>query len=149
MTENSLRRAGTYLGFDFGLKRIGVAVGDTVLGTAQPLLVVANTHGTPDWSAIDAAIKQWQPIGLVVGVPLTEDGAEQSMTHHARGFLKRIKQRSGLPSFAADERFTSISAQHALREMRQRGQRGTTQKSDVDKLAAALILQAWFSDTVS
>lgn len=105
-----------------------------------------NQSGTPNWSDIDHIFDEWKPVGLVVGVPLTEDGEAQEMTHHARGFLKRLKKRYKVPVFSADERFSSIQAQQELKKMRARGQRGKTQHADVDTLAAALILERWFSD---
>ena len=81
------------LGFDYGSKRIGVAVGNTLLGTAAPLTVIKNTNGTPDWAAIDALVNEWQPKALCVGWPLTIDGEMQDITHHVKGFLKRLERR--------------------------------------------------------
>jgi len=137
---------GTYLCFDYGSKRIGLAVGNTQLGTAQPVDTVSNNSGTPAWPVIDNAISEWAPIGLVVGIPLTIDGEEQAITPHARGFLKAVTKRYGIAGFGADERFSSMHAQQELKNMRARGQRGKTQKPDVDKLAAALILERWFAE---
>ena len=137
---------GTYVAFDYGSKRIGVAVGESLLGTAQPLLVLSNHCGTPDWSRIDALISEWQPTGLVVGIPLMLDGSEQPVTGQSRGFLKRLHKRFQLPIYAAEERFTSRLAQQELAQQRARGQRGRTRKGDVDTLAAALILEGWFAE---
>ncbi len=136
---------GNYLAFDYGSKRIGVAVGHTRTGTAAPLIVVANHSGTPDWSAIDKAIADWQPAGLVVGIPLSLGDQDQPITPHARGFLKRLGKRYSMPVYDADERFTSIAAQEQLQKARARGQRGRTCKADIDTLAAALILEGWFA----
>ena len=137
---------GDYLCFDYGTVRIGIAVGNTLTGTAQPLGVVANQSGTPDWDSIDKLVQEWRPVGLIVGIPLTVDGQEQEMTHHARGFLKRLKKRYPCQVFSADEQFSSMEAQQELQKMRARGQQGKTQHADVDKLAAALILERWFAN---
>lgn len=144
-TPNEHPAAGTYLGFDYGTRRIGFAVGTSHLGTARPLGTLDNNSGTPDWNQIDKAVAEWQPTGLVVGVPLTLDGEVQEITHHARGFIKRLKKRYPLPVFSADERFSSMDAQRELQKMRARGQHGKTQHADVDKLAAALILERWLT----
>lgn len=137
--------AGDYLCFDYGTVRIGISIGNSLLGTARPLSVVKNHSGTPDWKQIDRAMLEWQPKGLVVGIPLDLDGKAQEITHHAQGFLKRLKKRYDVPVFSADERFSSMQAQQELQKMRARGQRGKTQHADVDTLAAALILEHWFT----
>lgn len=137
---------GTCLCFDYGSKRIGTAVGEAQLQSSRPLEVVRNVNGTPDWNAIDTLIEQWQPGDLVVGWPLTEDGEEQGITHHVRGFIKRLKKRYALPVHLADERFSSMAAQEVIREQRSSGQRRRkTRHGDVDTVAAALILELWFN----
>lgn len=137
---------GTCLAFDYGSKRIGTAIGETRLQRARPLSVVLNTNGTPDWNAIDVLVEQWQPTDLVVGWPLTEDGEEQTITLHVRGFIKRLGNRYSLPVHKADERFSSNAAQQVIREQRQSGQsKRKSRHGDVDKVAAALILESWFS----
>lgn len=146
MDNTTTHSHGDYLCFDYGTVRIGMAIGNTLLGTAQPLTVVANNSGTPDWPTIEKAMLEWAPAGLVVGIPLTLDGEAQEITQHARGFLRRLKKRYKVPVFSADERFSSMEAQQELKKMRARGQRGKTQHADVDTLAAALILERWFSD---
>ena len=122
-----------------------MAIGTALVGTARPLVVVPNNSGTPDWSIVDRTVQDWQPVGLVVGIPLTLEGESQAITNHARGFQKRLKKRFGLPVFSADERFSSMDAQQELQKMRARGQRRKTQHADVDTLAAALILERWFA----
>jgi len=136
------------LGFDYGSKRIGVAVGNTLLGTAAPLTVIKNTNGTPDWAAIDALVNEWQPKALIVGWPLTIDGEMQDITHHVKGFVKRLERRFEVPVLKADERFSSRAAQELNKSMRSRGQRRKqTSHADIDTLAAALILESWFETT--
>jgi len=124
-TDKQLQ-SGDYLCFDYGTKRIGLAVGNSLLGTARPLDIIQNHSGTPQWDVIEKHLEQWQPKGLVVGIPLTTDGAEQEMTLQARGFLRRLKKRYQRPVFEADERFSSMQAQQELQKMRARGQRGKT-----------------------
>lgn len=137
---------GTCLAFDFGTKRIGTAVGESRLQTAQPLGVIINNSGTPDWLAIDHLLEQWQPAHLIVGWPLTESGEEQSITSHVKGFIKRLEIRYSLPVHKADERFSSMAAQQEIKRLRQTGQRKRkTKHADVDTLAAALILEQWFN----
>lgn len=145
MLSSAALKSGDYIGFDYGTVRIGIGIGNSLLGTARPLNVVSNNSGTPEWGLIDQVILEWQPKGLVVGVPLDQNGNDQEITHHARGFLKRLKKRYSIPVFSADERFSSIQAQQELQKMRARGQRGKTQHADVDTLAAALILEHWFT----
>lgn len=138
--------AGTFLAFDYGSKRIGMAVGERMLGTAQPLTTAANLHGLPDWAVIDALIERWCPAGLVVGVPLLASGDEQPLTGQARGFGKRLHKRYALTVFEADERFSSIEAQGRIAELRCRGQRTKrTTGAAIDATAAAVILEGWFA----
>jgi len=137
------------LGFDYGAKRIGVAVGNTLLGTAEPLTEVKNTNGTPDWASIEALIQEWQPSALIVGWPLTVDGEMQEITHHVKGFAKRLERLFELPVHKSDERYSSRAAQEINKSMRARGQRTKqTSHADIDTLAAALILESWFEKTL-
>jgi putative Holliday junction resolvase len=132
------------MAFDYGSRRIGVAVGETLTGTTQPLSIVGNTNGTPDWQAIDKLMIEWQPVLLVVGWPLTVSGEEQDITAHVRGFMKKLVSRTALQVFAADERFSSMTAQTELKRQRSSGQRRRkTSHADVDTVAAALILESW------
>lgn len=137
---------GTCLGFDFGTRRIGVAVGDAALATARPLATVGVGATGPDWRAIDALVAEWTPAALVVGLPLTADGQEQPLTSHARGFARRLAARTGLPAFAADERYSSIGAGQALAGARADGRRRRrVGKGEIDAAAAALILERWLA----
>lgn len=137
--------ASCVFGVDFGTRRIGIAIGDPRIGHARPLCCIDNRHGTPDWEALDKLIAQWQPAVLALGWPLTDDGAEQTVTGHVRGFEKRLKTRyPTLTIYRVDERYSSNAAQRELAAMRASGQRRKrTDKSDVDTLAAAIILQDW------
>lgn len=129
----------TLLGFDFGTRRIGVAVGQEVTGTARPLTTLQSPNGAVDWPAISALIEEWRPDALVVGIPLHMDGTEQEMTRAARRFGNRLNGRYNLPVFTVDERLTSDEAERLLRDTG----RGSGEKGAVDAVAAQLILQAW------
>ena len=127
------------LGFDFGTRRIGVAVGQQLTGVATPLVTLKNRDGAPDWEAIGRLLAEWQPTALVVGRPLNMDGSEQEMTRLARRFGNRLAGRYNLPVYTMDERLTSYEAEQRL------GNRENlySMKSDVDSMAAQIILQAW------
>ena len=136
----------TCIAFDYGTRRIGLAVGEYRIKTASPAGVVNNNNGTPDWQAIDNIIELWQPTDLIVGWPLTEEGEEQTITFHVKGFIKRLNKRYALPIHKADERYSSMEAQRTLKNMRSSGQRTRkTRHEDIDTIAAALILETWFA----
>lgn len=134
----------TALGFDFGLKRIGVAVGQSVTGSASPLGVVPVRGGEPDWEAIGRLILEWKPASLVVGLPYNMDLSEQEMTGHARRFTEGLAQRFPLPVHTVDERLSSREAEAQLKERRQQGRKRVT-REDIDGAAACVILESWFN----
>ena len=136
------------LGFDFGEKRIGIAVGHRLTGTASPLQTITPVNDKPDWQSIGKLVEEWQPECCVVGLPLNMDGSETSTTSRARRFARQLESRFAVAVHMADERLTSaIAAQH-IREGRQKGTRGKTRKGDDDKIAAALILEQWLESSV-
>lgn len=137
---------GSYLGFDFGLRRIGIATGNSTTVTAMPISAAGNHNGTLEWELIDELVEEWRPAALVVGRPLRLDDSEQLMTREADGFIKRLKKRYRLPVFATDERGTSIEASAVIKKNRQFAQSGKTTKTDIDKIAAALLLQRWLDE---
>ncbi len=122
-------RIRTYLAFDFGLKRVGVASGNTLTGTAQPLRTVAAT-GDARFAAIARLVAEWQPDALVVGVPFHPDGAEHENTLRARRFARQLHGRLRLDVHEVDERYTTTEAQ-------------AQGASDLDAAAAALILEQY------
>ena len=134
------------LGFDFGLRRIGVAVGSRVTGAASPLGAVACRDGQPDWSAIDGIVAEWRPSLLVVGLPYNTDGTESEMSRAARRFGRRLAGRFDLSVEFVDERLSSSEAGSRLREQRRRGERGRIRKEQIDELSAAIILQTWLDE---
>jgi putative Holliday junction resolvase len=134
---------GTLLAFDFGMKRIGVAVGNSIAHTTQPLVTLHGEQNEPRFAAIAALIKEWQPAALVVGLPCNDDGTPHEMTRLCRRFANRLKGRFNLPTILVDERYTSASASTQLTEM---GVRGIRQKPLIDQVAAQHILQAYFDE---
>ncbi|MGB9429621.1 MAG: Holliday junction resolvase RuvX [Gammaproteobacteria bacterium] len=131
------------LAFDFGLRRIGVAAGQSITGSAAPVEVVSAQDGTPDWAALDRLIKEWSPDRLVVGLPYTMDGSEQDITRRARAFARDLEQRYPYPVHTVDERLSSKEAEAHLKELRQQGRRRIT-RGDIDCAAACVILESWF-----
>lgn len=129
------------LGFDFGTRRIGMACGQKITGTAQALAVIANNDQGPDWRAIELALREWRPDALVVGLPLTLDGGEQSVAQLARRFARALSERSGLPVHLQDERLTSIEADRRFAAARSAGQRRQRDARILDSIAAQVIVE--------
>jgi putative Holliday junction resolvase len=131
---------GRLLAFDFGLKQIGVAVGNTALGTSEPLAILRAREGQPDWDAVARLLDEWQPAQLLVGDPLNMDGSVSELAQRARRFARRLEGRFGLPVTLVDERLSSFEVKQQQREA---GHAGDYRKRPVDSLAAQLILQDW------
>jgi putative holliday junction resolvase len=127
------RAARTVLAFDFGLKRIGVAVGEPELGTAHPLPAIGQ------FSQIEKLVDEWRPAALVVGRPTSVQGEAHAMTRQAEDFARRLERRFKLPVTRIDERFSSVEAESRLRGTR-------AGKSDIDSVAAQLILEQYFAE---
>lgn len=132
---------GSTLAFDFGETRIGVAQGDAEVGIAHPLATVAGEGNEAKFAVIAQLVAQWQPVQLVVGLPLHADGREHELTRLSRKFGRRLHGRFGLPVYWADERLTSLYAESLLAEA---GLRGRKQKPVLDQVAAQAILQGFF-----
>lgn len=133
-------KTGTVLAFDFGEKRIGVAVGDLAVGIAHPLTTVSAEENRTRFAAIAALIEEWRPVELVVGVPAHADGSEHELARLARRFAQRLAGRFRLVTRLVDERLTSQVAEAGLR---QQGVRGKKLKATLDTAAAREILQAY------
>ncbi len=140
------KKAATYLAFDFGTRRFGVAVGNTLLQSARELPPVKAQDGIPDWTHISSYIEEWQPRGCVVGLPLNMDGTESEMSQRAKKFGKRLKGRFNLPVAMMDERLTSFEAKQHVRASQGYTDFGT---HSVDGAAACLILESWFAQQES
>lgn len=123
----------TVLGFDFGLKRIGVAVGNTLLRQAQPLTVITAPTNDAKFEAIAALIQEWQPKRCIVGLPSHPDGAEHEMTVRCRRFANQLAGRYGVATVLVDERFSSAVIPQKRGEA-------------IDAQAAAIILQQYFNE---
>jgi putative Holliday junction resolvase len=128
------------MGFDFGMKNIGVAVGQKLTGTASALVALKARDGIPDWQLIENLIQQWQPQQLVVGLPLNMDGTEQQMTASARKFGNRLNNRFNIPVAWQDERLTTFEA---VSSMGLKNKFQSAKRSDVDRMSAQIILQSW------
>jgi putative holliday junction resolvase len=136
-----MTQAQVVLAFDFGLKRIGIASGDTLTRQASPLPAVAVGMKGPDWEAIGGAIRALGPTRLVVGAPYNADGTEGLLMRAARSFASELEQRFALPVHLIDERFSSLEASAALKARRASGERRRrVARSDIDSAAAAVIL---------
>ena len=131
------------MAFDYGARRIGVAVGQAATGSASPVGVVA-VRGEPDWEALGRCVREWSPTRLLVGLPYNMDGTETSLTATCRAFSVELERRCGLPVEFVDERLTSAAATADLREARRAGARARrVRREDIDAHAARLILETW------
>ena len=135
----------TALAFDFGLKQIGVAYGQTLTGSANGLSIVKASDGAPDWSQISFVIDEWKPDILLVGLPLNMDDSESELSQRARRFARRLEGRYNIEVIMMDERLTSREAKSMLQEEQRTAGRGgkSHDLTKIDHLAAALILQSW------
>ena len=135
-------RSGTVLAFDFGERRIGVAVGELQLGVAHPLDTIDAEANDVRFARIEALVNEWRPALLVVGLPLALDGSEHGLTALARRFAHRLQGRYGIETRLVDERLTSVEAEQQARDM---GLDVRKARSRIDRLAAKLILESYFN----
>ena len=131
---------GVYLGFDFGYKRIGMAVGQKYTGSASPLTTIQAQLGVPNWNKIDECLREWRPKALIVGIPTCIDGKEQYTTAAAREFADKLTQRYSLPVYLVDERLTTVEARSYLFSQ---GGYKKIKSSAIDSIAACIILEQW------
>jgi putative Holliday junction resolvase len=132
----------TLLSFDFGLARIGVAVGETETGHAHPLAPIAEEANAARFAAIEKLLAEWKPSALIVGLPTHLDGSEHAMTVRCRRFANQLHGRYGLPVSLVDERLSSAEAERRLNEAGHHGWR--KQKPRLDSAAAQIILLQYF-----
>ena len=131
---------GTYIGFDFGYKRIGVAVGQTLTGSASPLPTLDAKSGVPQWELVQKLLNDWKPLALIVGLPTCIDDTEQYTTAASKGFAKQLRKRFALPVYMVDERLSTVEARaHLFAE----GGYRKIKKAEVDSIAACIILEQW------
>jgi putative Holliday junction resolvase len=134
---------GTWLAFDFGLRRIGVAVGQTTTQTANPLAVVRHGDAQPDWEHIDRLVGEWRPAGFVVGLPLGPEGEETPMSKRAKVFGEELASAFDRPVAWCDERYTSQAAEQRFADRRATGAARRKDAAQIDAMAAAIFLENW------
>lgn len=134
----------TLLSFDFGRRRIGVAVGQRITESASPVGTAGNNDG-PDWRQIGRWIAEWQPDALVVGMPFNADGSRPALADDVDAFIDALA-RFELPIYQIDERYSSLEAEEKLRDARAAGARGRIRKASVDAAAAVLIAERWMRE---
>ena len=133
-----------YLGFDFGYKRIGVAIGQRLTGHARPLSTLNAISGVPNWALVQALIDAWQPAAFIVGLPTCIDGKELYTTGAARGFARQLRKKFNIPVHLVDERLSTVEARAQL--FAEGGYR-KLKTSEIDSLAACSILEQWLQES--
>mgnify|MGYP001460208375 CR=1 FL=1 len=132
----------TLLGIDFGRKKMGTAIGQTITKTAKALKNIKANAGTPDWSQLDAVVNEWEVDGIVVGLPLNMDGSEQAISQQARQFANELKKRYSIPIVLHDERLSTVEAKTIA--FTQGGEKAC-QSDHVDSLAAQIVLESYLN----
>ena len=138
--QSGKQKEGNVIGFDFRQKRIGVAVGNNISKTAQALITIDSSSNNQKFEAIQKIIEEWQPISIVVGVPFNVDGSEHAVTNLSRKFAKQLEQKYSLPTHLIDERYTSIEANHEIKDKKIDLRK---KKLLIDQIAAKIILQSY------
>jgi putative Holliday junction resolvase len=142
--ENSAPAAPiTVIGFDYGARRIGAAVGNRISASARALEVIGNGSHGPDWQRVDALLREWRPDALLVGLPLTMDAGEQANSQGARAFAAALHERSGLSVTMVDERLSSREAAHRFAARRASGSAKRKHAAGLDAVAAEVIVEQW------
>jgi len=131
------------LGFDFGHKHIGVAIGELMTSTAKPLSTITARHGEPKWEDIEHLIERWGPDALIVGIPLNMDGSDGSVTSAAKKFSEELHEHFMLPIIEVDERLTTVEAKQQLFD---KGGFDALDKATIDSYSAKLIIESWLAD---
>lgn len=137
----------TYLGFDFGTKKIGVAVGQTSTADAHPLQTIRSINQNPNWDVIGQLIREWQPVGLVVGISRQQDGTDNPVTPRMLKFCRQLDGRYALPVYQQDETLSTFEAKQLLFDEVSLGAAKLWEVQD--QLAAQLILQSWLNDRMT
>ena len=132
------------VGFDYGTRKIGIAVGQLITKTANPIAIISARDGVPDWSEIEKLILEWQPTQFVIGLPLNMDETESEMSQRSLKFARRLTGRFNIPHDTIDERLTSREARsiHESHSSTQRGPAGRS-RDEIDDIAAQIILESW------
>jgi len=148
-TNPLMNEITTILGFDYGARRIGVAVGNRLTSSARALEIVNNGAQGADWRRLDALLREWHPQLLLVGLPLTMNGDEQANSRAARAFAVALQERYGTPTQMVDERLSSREAAQRFAEGRARGESRRKHAQNLDAVAAAIIVETWLNHTDS
>jgi len=133
----------TIIAFDYGLRQMGVATGQTLTGSARGLCILKAHDGIPNWDEVSKLLDEWTPDLVLVGLPLNMDASESELSRLARKFARRLQGRFNANVLMVDERLTSQDAKAMIREENNQGSKGRTDLTKIDHLAAALILQSW------
>jgi len=134
------QREGNIIGFDFGQKRIGVAIGNNISKSAQALITIESASSNQKFEAIQKIMDEWQPVSIVVGVPFNVDGSEHKVTNLCKKFAKQLEQKYALPIYLIDERYTSIEASYEIQDKKIDLKK---RKLLIDQIAAKIILQSY------
>ena len=135
----------TVLIFDFGLKRTGVAIGNTIVGTASPEETLISTNpGKPDWKGITRLVEKWNPSQFVVGMPKQLNGDHTELSAPIEKFCNQLNGRYNLPVAQANEQYSSIEAGRRLKQVRQAGRKQKVSKEEVDRVSAVIIFENWY-----
>lgn len=140
---HSLNVHQTVLAFDYGLRQMGVATGQTLTNSAQGLCILKANDGVPNWDQISKLLEEWKPDLVLVGLPLNMDASESELSRLARKFARRLQGRFNVNVLMVDERLTSQDAKTLVRNENNEGKSGRMDVTKIDHLAAALILQSW------
>ncbi|MGY8791674.1 MAG: Holliday junction resolvase RuvX [Pseudomonadales bacterium] len=138
----------TLLCFDFGTKKIGAAVGQTVTFTASALPIIRAENGEPDWQSLDQLVSQWKPGAILVGMPYNMDGSENEMTSKTQSFIKKLIKRFDLPCHTIDERLSTREAKEISRENAEASGKKFNDRNEVDSFAAQLLLESWLEQNI-
>jgi len=135
-------RPVTVMSFDYGTAKIGIAIGQSISSTAEPLTIIKAKDGIPNWSQITDLIESWEPNFLVVGLPYNIDGSDSKLLQRSLKFANRLNGRFNIPTFGIDERLSS----EAAKEKYKIGNPKNTVRKEIDDVAAQIILETWFSE---
>jgi len=132
----------TVMSFDYGTEKIGIAIGQSISSTAEPLTIIRAKDGIPNWSQIMGLTESWRPNYFVVGLPYNLDGSDSKLLQRALKFAKRLNGRFNIPTFGIDERLSSKAASEKFKT----GNPKNSVRNEIDDVAAQIILETWFSE---
>ncbi len=132
----------TVMSFDYGTEKIGIAIGQSISSTAEPLTIIRAKDGIPNWSKITGLIESWRPNYFVVGLPYNLDGSDSKLLQRVLKFAQRLNGRFNIPTFGVDERLSSKAAAEKLKA----GNPKNCIRKEIDDVAAQIILETWFSE---